>query len=113
MRRVLVTLSLTMALQLYANGAAADEEIARPGRENGDRGVPTTLRAVHMRDLASREEPAYEPTSPTRWLDRVDATKGGLRYSETVYFGERKVKFGVKGPFLRSQQPGLTFEVKF
>jgi hypothetical protein len=68
-----------------------------------------------MRDLASREEPAPEPPSRDRWLDRVGTTKGGFKYQETFYVGDnkRKVKFAVKGPFLRSQQPGLVFEVKF
>ena len=66
-----------------------------------------------MRELALREEPAAEPPGPERWLDRVDTTKGGFRYSETMMVGDRKVKWGIKGPFLRSQEPGITFEVKF
>jgi hypothetical protein len=113
MRLALVTLSFTVALQLYANGAAADEDVARRTRDDGERGVPTTLRAVHLRDLASREEPAFEPGGFERWFDRVDTTKGGFRYSDTMVVGDRKVKWGIKGPFLRSQEPGITFEVKF
>jgi hypothetical protein len=113
MRLILVTLSFTVALQLYVHGAAADDDDARNARDNNERGVPTTLRAVHMRDLASREEPAAEPAGPERWFEHLDTTKGGFRYSETMMVGDRKVKWGVKGPFLRSQDPGLTFEVKF
>jgi hypothetical protein len=112
MRLAPCTLTLIVALQLHGSAAAADEPL-RGASENRDNGIPTTLRAVHLRDLASREEPAAEPPGRERWLDRVDATKGGLRYQETLMFGERKVKVGIKGPFLRSQEPGMTFEVKF
>lgn len=112
MRIVPCTLTLIVALQLQGSAAAADERL--PGApQTRDHGIPTTLRAVHLRDLASREEPAAEPPGREHWLDRLDATKGGLRYQETFMFGERKVKMGIKGPFLRSQQPGVTFEVKF
>ena len=112
MRLAPCTLILIVALQLHGSAAAADEKL--PGAPaTRDNGIPTTLRAVHLRDLATREEPAAEPPGRERWLERIDATKGGLRYQETLRFGERKVKVGIKGPFLRSQQPGVTFEVKF
>src|SRR5262245_12843811 len=67
------TLTLMVVLQLQAAGAFADE---LPGTvAPRDRVVPTTLRAVHMRDLASREEPAAEPPSRERWLDHFGTTK--------------------------------------
>ena len=108
-----VILTLLVAVQLQAGAAlAGDADRVVPERS---REVPTTLRAVHLRDLASREEPAAEPPSREKWLDRFGTTKGGFKYQETLLVGDRKrkVKLSVKGPFLRSQQPGLVFEVKF
>jgi hypothetical protein len=113
MRLVLTpcTLTLIVAAHLSASGAAADEA---PGLETRTReAVPITLRAVHMRELVLREEPAAEPPSRERWLDHFGTTKGGFKYQDNFVVGERKMKWSVKGPFLRSQEPGVVFEIKF
>ena len=109
MRLAPCTFALLIALQA---SAAEDEQLPRPLDRNQTAAI--TLRAINLRDPLPREEPAIEAVQPPeRWIDRVSPNKNGFRYQDDVQFFGHKYIFNVKGPLLKKERLGLSFEVRF
>jgi len=103
------TFTLLIALQ----ASAADDEILPRALDQRHTAL-VTLRSIHVRDPFPREELAAEAVQPPeRWIDRVRPNKHGFRYQDTVRIGGHDYKFNVKGPLLKKERLGLSFEVRF
>lgn len=107
--------TFTLLIALHANAGAAEDEILLQPQELEHRPTAAmTLRAINLRDPFPREEPAVEPVQPPeRWIDRMKPNKHGFRYQDTVRLGGHDYVFNVKGPLLKKERLGLSFEVRF
>jgi hypothetical protein len=105
--------TFTLLIALHASASAAEDEILpRPLDQRQTAAV--TLRAINLRDPFPREEPAVEAVQPPeRWIDRVRPNKHGFRYQDTVRLGGHDYVFNLKGPLLKKERLGLSFEVRF
>jgi hypothetical protein len=105
--------TLTLLIALHASVSAAEDETLPRPLDHRQTAV-VTLRAVNLRDPFPREEPAVEMVQPPeRWIDRVRPNKHGFRYQDNVRLGGRDFVFNVKGPLLKKERLGLSFEVRF
>ncbi len=105
--------TFTLLIALQASVSAADDE-AFPRPLDHRQTAAVTLRAINLRDPFPREEPAAEAVlPPERWIDRVRPNKHGFRYQDSMRLGGHDYVFNVKGPLLKGERLGLSFEVRF
>jgi hypothetical protein len=117
MRSLLLPRTLCLVVVAQAGVALADEPaIPFPLEPREKAPQITTLRSVHLRELAHRDarEETPEPNAGReRGLDRFQFAKGGLKYQDRFEFNNKRYRFSVRGPVQKGSQFGLTFELRF
>jgi hypothetical protein len=111
--------TLCLIVTAHATAAVAD---GFPFRlpENPREKTPevVTLRSLHLRNAAVREEivdpsPVRERPVRERWTGHFETAKGGFKYQDNFWVGDRRYRFSVRGPVQKNRSLGLTFEFRF
>ena len=116
MRSLLLPRTLCLVVVAQAGVALADEPAIPFPLEPREKPQITTLRSVHLRELAhrdAREETPDPNVGRERGLDRLQFAKGGLKYQDRFEFNNKSYRFSVRGPVQKGSQFGLTFELRF
>ena len=116
MRSLLLPRTLCLVVVAQAGVALADEPAIPFPHEPREKPQITTLRSVHLRELAHRDarEETPEPNpGRERGINRFQFAKGGLKYQDRFEINDKSYRFSVRGPVQKGNQFGLTFELRF
>ena len=105
--------TLCWIVTAHASAALADELPFRLPETREKTPEVMTLRSLHLRDLAVREEAVEPAPSRERWTDRLEPSSGGLKYHDSFALGGHRYRFSVRGPVQKDKRLGLTLGLRF